>query len=72
MSVNLNVLNAECFSVLGTDPKPLQKDNSITVFALLNHLNFLEIKTLWVNVSEFILKFTNSGFGKIGKRVGDI
>lgn len=71
MSVNLNVLNAECFSLLGTDPKPLQKDNSITVFALLNHLNFLEIKTFWVNVSEFILKFTNSGFGKIGKRVGD-
>lgn len=71
MSVNLNVLNAGCFSVLGTDPKPLQKDNSITVFALLNHLNFLEIKTFWVNVSEFILKFTNSGFGKIGKRVGD-
>lgn len=71
MSVNLNVLNAECFSVLGTDPKPLQKDNSITVFALLNHLNFLEIKTLWVNVSEFILQFANSGFGKIGKIVGD-
>lgn len=68
MNVNLNVLNAECFSVLGTDPKPLQKDNSITVFALLNHLNFLENQnSLGQCLSEFILKFTNSGFGKIGK-----
>lgn len=70
MSVNLNVL-FECRAFQCTWNRPLQKDNSITVFALLNYLSFLEIKTLWVNVSEFILKFTKSGFGKIEKRVGD-